>query len=75
MNNTMTSTIGETAKSKSKLKKSHFYLICSQVAIAAFVMFLARCASREMLLAGLCGLATLTMIVAFAAFFRSYETN
>jgi hypothetical protein len=75
MNNTMTNALSETTKSKNKVKKSHFYLVGSQVAIAAFVMFLARCASREMLLAGLCGLATLTMIVAFAAFFRAYETN
>jgi ABC-type enterochelin transport system permease subunit len=75
MNNEMTGVIGEAEKSKRMLKKRHFYLICSQVSIAAFVMFLAHYASREALLAGLCGLATVTMIVAFAAFFRAYETN
>jgi hypothetical protein len=72
MNNAMTGVIGETAKSKSKMKKRHFYLIASQVAIAGFVMGLAHYASREALLAGLCGLATLTMMVAFAAFFRAH---
>jgi hypothetical protein len=75
MNNTMTGVVGETAKAKSKLKKRHFYLVVSQVAIAAFVMGLAHYASREALLAGLCGLATLTMMVAFAAFFRAYVTD
>jgi hypothetical protein len=75
MNNTMTGMIGETAKSKSKLKRRHFYLVISQVAIAGFVMGLAHYASREALLAGLCGLATLTMMVAFAAFFRAYVTD
>lgn len=72
MNSTMTGGIVETAKSKGKFKRSHLYLIVSQVAIAAFVMFLASCASREAMLAGLCGLATVTMMVAFAAFFRTY---
>jgi len=68
MNNAMTGTNSETAKSKNKLKRRHFYLVSSQVVIAAFVMGLAHYASREALLAGLCGLATLTMMVAFAAF-------
>ena len=76
MNSTTTVTVIETPKSKSRiLKKSHFYLIGSQVAIAGFVVVLASCASREALLAGLCGLATLTMMVAFAAFFRAYVTD
>ena len=75
MNNTMSGMIGETAKSKRIFSKRHVCLIGSQVAIAALVILLAGCASRLALLAGLCGLATLTLMVAFAAFFRAYVAD
>ena len=72
MNNAKTGEINQTSKPKRKLRKWHFQMLGSQVVIGGFVMYLAHYASREALLAGLCGLATLTMMVAFAAFFRAY---
>jgi hypothetical protein len=66
---------GQTSKPKSKFRKWHFQLVGSQVAIAAFVMYLALFTSWEALVAGLCSLATVTMMIAFAAFFKAHAAN
>ena len=73
--NNQTTNLTAQATNKGRLKKWQWHLLVSQVAIAAFIMYLALFANQELLLAGLCGVATLTIFVAFAAVFQAREAD
>jgi hypothetical protein len=75
MNDAITTTTPGSSKSRFSLKRRHFYLLGSSVAIAVYVTYLADYASREATIIGMAILGTLTMVIALAAFFRAYSKD